>query len=88
VALVRNTVDRDELHTVVNTEGLMTALSLGVGSKVNRVILAPELVPALGEAKERAQLAKQLVTQRALARRLVELLGKAASIVGNGWAVT
>ena len=89
LTLVRKTVHAPEaaLQKVLDVESMLSGLSIGVGSKVHRVVLPPEMVPT--NDAERAQCRQGLLMLRTASRRIIDLLGEANEIVGlSTWHVT
>jgi hypothetical protein len=89
MTLVRRDVHEPKaaLQGVLNTESLLPALSIGVGSQVHRVVLPPGIAPANGE--DQARLREGLSILRTSARGLVELFGEASAVAGlPSWKVT
>jgi len=68
------------LRSVMDTPSMLSALSIGVGSAVRKVVLPPEMAPANDD--DRSKLREVMFTLRSSARRVVELFGEANAVVG------
>jgi hypothetical protein len=75
------------LRSVMNAPLMLSALSLGVGSAVDKVVLPPVMIPT--NDVETSGVRGLLLTWRGLARQLTNLFGEASAIAGlPSWRVT
>lgn len=82
LTLVRRDAHEPEtgIREMMKTGSMLTALSVGVGSNVHKVILPPEIAPMTDE--DRARLREGMLLFRSTTRRLVDLLGEASAAIG------
>lgn len=89
MTLVPNSVTEPEreLRAITAPTGLLSGLSIGVGSRVRKVILPPKWVPQHEANMQRVRSGMTLT--RETARQFIETIGRARTVIGlSPWTVT